>query len=995
MPNANRLAKRVLLIGWDAADWKLIDQFIAQGAMPFLHELIQRGARGNLATLQPVLSPMLWNSIATGKRAYKHGIHGFTEPMPDGKGIRPSASTTRKCKALWNILTQAGQTANVVSWFVSHPAEPINGICISELFRQAPISKASPQCTALPDLAPQCVHPPTLRDELALLRIHPGELTDAEILPFIPNAIRIDQSKDRRLATFAKLFADMVNVHNAATCVIGKNDWDFMGVYYDAIDHFGHAFMEYHRPKMQHVSDEDFEIYKDIIAGVYRYHDLMLGRIMALAGPDTTIVLCSDHGYHSDHLRPRHTPREPAGPAVWHRSQGVIVMSGPGVQRGAEIVGANLLDIAPTVLNLLGLPAGRDMDGKSLTHAIGGPGWSPPPMIDSWEALPGESGMHGKDQQEDPFAAHEALKQLVELGYIEAPDENAEQAAQHAAREAKFNVARSYIDGGQYEEAARRLEELFEQAPEQTRFGIALIRVYMRQRRYALVRPLAERMLDVIAQSRRDKADRMDQAIERIDTAPDQIIANAQAYWDKARQRAMEAEETLAKAQGRQPRQVDKHHTPVDESYLARRREVLAQASERLRGVDVRSGPTVNLLLGQVETIEGHYSKALEHLALAERAQPRLPGLHLQLGQTYLRLRKNEDAARAFETALQIDGDNALAHEGLATALTRLRREDQAVHHALTAVELMHTMPRAHLRLGVTLTRLGLFDQAVQAFTTCLKLAPLTPAAHRYLATIYRNRLSRPDLAQQHTQLVRGLIIQQAQAGQAQAQMPIDQRSVSDTRDQPLPSTSQFVFPKTADPAKVITIVSGLPRSGTSMMMQMLAAGGLTPLTDGQRTADASNPRGYFELDQATRLASDTTWLSQAHGKVVKIVAQLLPKLPDILDGSRAQYRVIFMDRDLSEVVASQRTMLDRQDRQGANLSDSELMAVYRSQLDAVFKTLAQRQIPWLMVRHAQVIRHPQRVAQDLNKAFAGALDESAMAAVVDQSLYRERSTTD
>ena len=152
MPDSTRLAKRVLLIGWDAADWKLIDKYVAEGAMPNMKQFLERGSRGNLATLKPVLSPMLWNSIGTGKRPYKHGIHGFTEPMPDGKGVRASSSTTRKCKAIWNILTQKGMTANVVSWFVGHPAEPINGICISEMFGKVPIDKKDPQSPALPPL---------------------------------------------------------------------------------------------------------------------------------------------------------------------------------------------------------------------------------------------------------------------------------------------------------------------------------------------------------------------------------------------------------------------------------------------------------------------------------------------------------------------------------------------------------------------------------------------------------------------------------------------------------------------------------------------------------------------------------------------------------------------------------------------------------------------------------------------------------------------------
>ena len=119
--------------------------------------------------------------------------------------------------------------------------------------------------------------------------------------------------------------------------------------------------------------------------------------------------------------------------------------------------------------------------------------------------------------------------------------------------------------------------------------------------------------------------------------------------------------------------------------------------------------------------MDGDLDKALEYLDKAEQAEPRLPGLHLQLGQTYLRMRRNEEAVRAFERALDIDGDNALAHEGLATALTRLHRYDDAADHALSAVELVHDMPRAHLRLGVTLTRLELYEQAVEAFETCMR----------------------------------------------------------------------------------------------------------------------------------------------------------------------------------------------------------------------------------------------------------------------------------
>ena len=95
------------------------------GQMPVLEKFIELGASGQITTLQPILSPMLWTSIATGKRADKHDILGFVKPSPDGKGIRPVTRTSRKCKAIWNILSQSGLRSVVINWYASHPAEPI------------------------------------------------------------------------------------------------------------------------------------------------------------------------------------------------------------------------------------------------------------------------------------------------------------------------------------------------------------------------------------------------------------------------------------------------------------------------------------------------------------------------------------------------------------------------------------------------------------------------------------------------------------------------------------------------------------------------------------------------------------------------------------------------------------------------------------------------------------------------------------------------------
>ncbi|MCP4361482.1 MAG: hypothetical protein GY796_26010 [Chloroflexi bacterium] len=234
---------KLLLIGWDAADWRVIHPLIKQGVMPTLKHLIETGAHGNIATLDPPLSPMLWTSIATGKTADKHGILGFVEPDLEKNQLRPVMGTSRKVKAIWNILNQKELRTHVVGWWPSHPAEPINGVSVSNFYHRATVAYGEPW-----PLAEGCVHPPHFAEKLASLRVHPGELTAAHLLPFVPRAAEIDQEKDKRLISIGKILADTASVHAAATWIMENEPWDFMAVYHDAIDHFGHGFMRFHPP---------------------------------------------------------------------------------------------------------------------------------------------------------------------------------------------------------------------------------------------------------------------------------------------------------------------------------------------------------------------------------------------------------------------------------------------------------------------------------------------------------------------------------------------------------------------------------------------------------------------------------------------------------------------------------------------------------------------------------------------------------------------------
>ncbi|MCI0460396.1 MAG: alkaline phosphatase family protein [Gemmataceae bacterium] len=639
---AEPLAQKVLLIGWDAADWKVIRPLLADGTMPTLKRLMDEGVWGNLASLQPMLSPMLWTSIATGKRSDKHGIHFFTEPDPSGQGIRPVSSTTRTCKALWNILSQAGRKVNVVGWFASHPAEPINGVCVTNYYQRAVAEYGQPW-----PMPPQTVHPERLGPTLADLRVHPAELDAAALLPFVPQVAQVDQDKDRRLSTVANLLAEGASVHGAATWILEHEPWDVMAVYYGEIDHFSHGFMHYHPPRMNHIPEEDFTLYKDVIQACYRFHDMQLRRLLELAGEDTTVILVSDHGYHSDHLRPLRTPRVPAGPAVWHRPYGICVLKGPNVKAGEQLYGGTLLDVTPTILTLLGLPVGADMDGRPWVQVFRTP--VEVEQIASWEEVAGPSGQHPPEMHQDPFAVQEALQQLIDLGYIEKPSADAQQAIQQCQQESRHSLALAFLGAGRAQSAVALLEALVAEAPGDLRFAGALTEAYHALGRLADCRRLGE--------------------------------------------------------------------------------QTLALCKER--------PPEADLVLGSLEFAEGRTEAALEYLRRAEQAQPRLPRLHLLLGHVHLQMRRGKEAERAFRKALAIDGDSALAYEGLAAACLRQQRYEAALDYALSAVGLQHHLPQSHYYLGVALTRLGQTTEAVRAFETCLAIQPGMAPAHRWLARLY------------------------------------------------------------------------------------------------------------------------------------------------------------------------------------------------------------------------------------------------------------------
>ena len=638
---------------------------------------------------------MLWTSIATGHTADKHGILGFVQPTADGKGIRPVLGTSRKVKAIWNILNQNGKKTNVVGWWPSHPAEPIDGVMVSNFYHRS--AGPTPLEWIVP---PGAIHPKELTDTLAEFRVHASELTSAHLVPFVPDIADVDPLEDPRGTQVAKMIAEATTTHATATWLIDKTEWDFMAVYLDTVDHFGHGFMKFHPPRLAKVPPELYERYKGAVTACYRFHDMMLGQILDQIDDDTTIILMSDHGFHSDHLRRLSIPKEPAGPAYEHRQHGIFVMAGPGIKKDERVYGATLLDITPTLLTLYGLPVGRDMSGRPISQAFE----NPPEIayVDSWEDIGDRDSMHAAEARMDPWEEQEAMRQLIELGYIDEPEGDEAERVEKTVRESKFYLSRVYLSTNRAEKALTLLNQIHEEEPDTARYATWLMKCHQ-------------------------KLGNTDVAFE--------MLGEVRAL-NQEKKRELEEKRRAARERAAQHGDVAGRDNGSDEP--------------RYTTSDAR----LDLMEGTLLLERGETDAALVCLQRAETADPHFPTLHIRTGEAFGRANRWEDAERSFQRALTIDPDDPAAHRGLALALLRQNDFEHAADAALRAIGLQYFFPVAHFHLGEALMRLGMHERAAEAFEVAISQAPGIRRAHFFLVQLYRQHLDEPAKAQEHEEFM-------------------------------------------------------------------------------------------------------------------------------------------------------------------------------------------------------------------------------------------------
>ncbi|MBI4161653.1 MAG: alkaline phosphatase family protein [Acidobacteria bacterium] len=411
--------QRCFLVGIDSASWADLDPLIAAGTLPNFARLRREGAWGILKSFHPTASSIVWTSIATGKTPDKHGIRAFVAPLPSGERV-PVSSTMRRAEAIWNILTDAGVPVGVIGWWVTWPAEEVRGFLCSDY--TWPLKKDRDGFATGRD------------DSLRLSRRTYPEAILEEVLPHVVTpatlsaAERNDMGLDRLPHTPGYAVADLLckdeSYLRAGLHLLDRHGPDFFAVYLEGIDAFKHLFWPQHSayrawrsgllreppPREMRGTGEVLEIH-------YRRIDRFLGDLLARAGPETAIVVISDHGYGDNPgRRPLlRTFNDTIEPDHWHDLDGMVLFWGGAIRPGVRMEDHSVLDITPTLLALFGLPIGDDMDGQVIVEAFRPEFLERHPLRRIPTHEKGNRGLTGPT--ESPFD-REMLERLRSLGYL-------------------------------------------------------------------------------------------------------------------------------------------------------------------------------------------------------------------------------------------------------------------------------------------------------------------------------------------------------------------------------------------------------------------------------------------------------------------------------------------------------------------------------------------------------------------------------------------------
>lgn len=418
-PPSRAAAAPVIWIGLDGLDWHLLDRLAAAGLMPNWSLLVAEGHGATLQAFQPLLSPILWTSAATGADPMVHGVLDFQEVEPRTGRKLPISGRSRRVPAVWNAASAAGRRVGVVGWWATHPAEEVDGFFVSD--RLAPLLYPDAPAAGL-------AYPAALSPGLAQLRAREGAVADSELAGFVraPAAelteLRAQGGPAGPVSSLARIIGATRLSHRVARDLYDRERPDLMALYLAGTDEIGHVFAPYRPPRLPCVTDADAARYGGVVDRYYALVDRVLGQWMRRAEEDgATILVHSDHGFHWGEGRSCDlTARGWNTASFWHRPDGVFLAWGRRVRPSRARGTVRLLDVAPTVSALLGVAHDPSLRGRPLGAVFDGLRAAPPRPIFREVVV-----RRLADDPPSETEAAEYAKKLIALGYISGADTRA------------------------------------------------------------------------------------------------------------------------------------------------------------------------------------------------------------------------------------------------------------------------------------------------------------------------------------------------------------------------------------------------------------------------------------------------------------------------------------------------------------------------------------------------------------------------------------------
>lgn len=498
---------RVMVMAVDGLDWDYVEPLMGDGRMPNLAGLTRAGTWGTMETLVPILSPLIWTSVATGVSPDRHGILDFVERDRETDQVVPVSARSRKSPAIWEMASVLGKRVDVVGWWATWPAGAINGTLVSDRLYYTLTQGIE---KAVFDRDPEhLVYPVERTEEFTALRKRAVDETDwTAVRPFIAvdeaefsRALARDAGMEDPIDGFRRILAS-TRTYMGSGLILAQEKPDLLMVYLEGTDTIGHLLARFQPPPVDtDVTDAEAARYAEAIPRYYQAADRWIGRYLAECPlAECTWILISDHGFKWGRDRPRGLGGFSGRTApLWHATDAAFVVAGVGARaQGRTSAAASVYDVAPTIAAALGIPADESWSGKPLPGAPPAVGL-PPVEYAGLTVLPAEQfGAEVAGAAQD----REFLDKLRALGYLggdgEQPIVKPETAAGASAPQPQppapsggartrgelNNLGVLKINQKEYSEAEALLREAIALDPEYPSPHYNLRRIYMEQERY-------------------------------------------------------------------------------------------------------------------------------------------------------------------------------------------------------------------------------------------------------------------------------------------------------------------------------------------------------------------------------------------------------------------------------------------------------------------------------------------------------------------------------